>query len=416
MSARRAVTLHGLFVGLVLAASALASCTVTPPVQTVWPCRSDDECVPGFRCGARAGDPERTCMPGCTSSDDCEAGSVCTATGTCAVQCSFGSDGSPIEACPAGLSCGRLRYPLAASPESEGLCGAAPTCTINEDCGEGLRCASYDSTTLRGLSNLPCVPEVTATGCPAGWVGSSLGCLANCDPSPTEVSCAPGMACHRGTLVPIGARTSESACYFGFYGAPCRDDAECFVGRCTDVGGGARQCTETCDAAARVSLLPREQACRALGDRAGPLGARLVFACASSDADAACVARGGVGSGCRSDGPGPDDECADGLECRGGLCTRPCFDPMGCYLADDGGNPLANGFCDFGSGLCERLLDRGALCAFDAECATGLCAPPIPTAESRCDVPRGPTRFCSRDEECLSGRCLGSPMGLRLCD
>jgi hypothetical protein len=273
-------------------------------------------------------------------------------------------------------------------------------------------CAARRTTARRCVALEPAVcAHGDRDGLPAGWVGSSLGCLANCDPSPTDVSCPPGMACYRGALVPVGARTSESACYFGFYGAPCRDDAECFVGRCTDVGGGC--------AAVHRDLRGRG-ACEPPAARAGVPGARRPRRWRSARASSSVVLRArptprasrvaASAAAVAAMAPGPTTSAPTASSVARASAPRPCFDPMGCFLSDDGGNPLANGYCDFESGLCERLLDRGALCTFDAECATGLCAPPIPTAESRCDVPRGPTRFCSRDEECLSGRCIGSPM------
>lgn len=399
-------------------ASMACACTVTPPPHGVWTCRTDEDCAGGYRCSARAGDAALTCQLACDSSEDCPDDFVCSPAGTCAQRCTFTGVGNDRGGCPTGLSCERLRYPLGADPEPQGLCVTVDTCTANDDCPANQRCASYDSTMLRGLTNLPCVPTVSASGCPAGWVGTSLGCLANCDPAIGSIACAPGMSCYIGALVPVGARESESGCYFGFYGASCRDDTECFVGRCSDLGGGVRQCTETCDDAARLSLEPRAAACGALLDRAGPLGARLVFTCSGDDASAICVARGGVGSGCRSEGTGPDAECADGLECREGLCTRPCASDADCVLASATQNDLASGYCDPDSGLCRRRLDLGALCDLDAECTTGLCAPPLPTAEFRCDRQRRPSQLCTRDAECLSGRCVGGRMGmsLRICE
>lgn len=406
------VVTRSLALGLLLACG-LAGCVVSPREQ-VWACASSADCIDGWVCAAPAGDTERTCVPACQGDTDCPSGSICLPSHTCAETCTFASDGNPIEPCSSGLECARLRYPLGTDPQSEGLCVAAETCTTNTDCGEaGYRCASSDTTQLRGLSNLPCVPVGGPAGCPSGYVQTTIGCLARCDDELASIACPPAMTCHEGSLVSVGARESESACYFGFYGAPCRDDTECFVGRCTDVGDGRRQCTETCDAAAFISLQPRETACATLLSRAGALGARLVFTCSSEGADGVCVARGGVGSGCRSDGPGPDDECAEGLECRGGLCTRACEDTSACVLADTGQNPLANGFCDGASGLCLRLSPESSTCADDAECVTGLCAsPPLLTGEDRCRRPRRVNTPCERNAECLSGTCGGTP---RLC-
>jgi hypothetical protein len=394
---------------------ALSGCVAAAPQRDVWICDSDEDCVAGFRCSAVAGEPERRCMPTCRSSLDCNRGQ-CTSASVCAPVCSFGSDGRPIEACSPGLSCGRLRYPLTTFPESGGLCGLARTCSTDTDCGPASVCMSSSSPMLRGLSHLPCAPAPTGSACPTGWVGTELGCLPNCAPSTAEVSCPPGMACLQGSLVPFGARASEGACYFGFYGAPCRNDTECFVGSCLPVGDGTSQCTETCESAARLSALPPERACGALVNRAGVLGARLVFQCESAELYAPCVARGGVGSGCLAQQPGPDDECAEGLECREGVCTRPCVESWECLLRDDGGNRLANGFCDAESGLCAPLLERGERCELDDACVTKLCAPPSLTGgEPVCAEPRGPSVPCARDAECRSGSCRVTVL-LGLCD
>ncbi len=393
--------------------SALSACVVAEPTQELWPCTTNQDCIEGYLCTSRAGDPQRSCVAACETNDDCPARAVCLPSGSCAYTCTFASDGTALAACPTGLSCGRLRYPLGAQADSTGLCSVALTCTNNMHCGEGARCASSDNTQLRGLSNLPCAPLATESGCPPGWIGSALGCLASCDESLASVSCPPATTCHRGSLVPVGARDSESGCYFGYYGAPCRDDSECFVGSCVEVAEGVRQCTETCEAATFISSQPRETACRTLLARSGPLGTRLVFGCASDAEDAPCVAHGGVGSGCGRD---DDAACAEQLECRGGLCTRECFDHADCVLDDDGGNALASGYCDMNTGLCRRSLDVDSICDGDDQCTTGLCVPPVsPFGEYRCGEPRRASQPCTRDAECITGRCVGMRLGVRVC-
>jgi hypothetical protein len=414
---------------LVLALS-LGACMVTPPDPGRWACTTDDDCLDDFRCGTRPGEQARSCIATC-GGEGCADGSVCTAAGTCVAQCRFANGGAATVACPQDQWCGRLRNPRGSEPEGSGLCGSLPTCSTNSDCElpnppayvaalGPLECASSTITSLRGLSNLPCLPRQTDNACPAGWVfAGGLGCLPNCDPGLGLTSCPPGMSCYEGALAPVGARESESACAFGFYGAPCRGDDECLVGSCLDTGHGMR-CTETCDEAARVSLLPRDRACDSLLDDAGTLGVHLVFTCSGDDASAVCVPRGGVGTGCAPDvaaaDPDPleDDECMPGLLCREGQCTRPCVSHGDCVVDPTGRAPLANGYCD-DAGFCRRLLDQSSRCEFDDECVTGLCAQPVELAGYRCQTPRRPGSPCRRDAECLSGACAGGRFGVPVC-
>lgn len=401
---------------LLVSALLVSGCVVTPPQPGVWPCTSDDNCLAGHRCGVLGGDTSRYCTRSCTEDADCLDGDLCAAGGTCASRCSFANDGTAIEACPQGLWCARRSFPLGVSSESEGICGAIRVCKVNADCPEGSRCHSSDGGLLRDLPNLVCVPDTSLAGCPPGWINTSLGCLAGCDTALATVSCPAGMACYQNSLVAYGARQNESACYYGHYGAPCRNDAECFVGSCLDVGGGVHQCTETCESAARLFRAdPGDPACAALSERAGPLGARLVFHCSAEGSDGLCVAAGGVGSGCRSALLSAD--CASGLECLQGICTRACEDPLDCVVDDGITQPLATGYCSSESGLCASRRIEGALCAFDAECTTNLCAPPaLLVGDYRCARPRRPTSPCVRDAECISGRCLGMRLGLSVCE
>ncbi len=414
----RARSLLGAWATLSLA-MALPACVVSPPDRSVWACATDLECADGFVCGSRAGDPERVCVQACSQGADCGAGGLCLSNHACAEPCSFTTDGRPIDACAEGLSCGRLQYPFGSTPAGAGLCGRAATCTDDTDCEDEpspSRCASSTVLELRGLSNLPCVPIEEESGCPSGWVATTRGCLPNCDQAAGEVACPPGMACLEGVAAPIGARESESVCFFGFYGAPCRDDTECLVGRCYEGPGGRRQCTERCDDIARVSGRPRGSACPTLVTNAGPLGAQLVFRCASDAPDAVCYASGGVGSGCRD-----ASDCVEGLECREGLCTRGCFDDGDCILPDEGGNPLASGFCDLrlepDARRCRRRIAQNTTCELDAECVTNLCLSALDFSEApRCGRARAVGFPCARDVECASLRCgSGALPGLPLC-
>ncbi len=400
-----------------LAALALGACVVTPPSRDEWACASDEDCVEGYVCAARAGTVGRTCALRCASDEACGADAACAPNGTCARRCTFAPDATPIEPCPSGLACTRSRFPLGAASRIEGLCGSIPTCTIDGDCPGGMRCVSSDGASLRGLSNLICAPIPTDAGCPSAWIETALGCLPRCDGEGGAAACPAGMACHRGSLVPFGARLDESGCYFGAYGEACRDDGECFVGRCVDVGGGARQCTESCDDARRLFLVDEATAdpCPALLDRAGPFGARRVFSCEGAGPSAYCVGAGGVGSGCSIDAAASG--CAPGLECRQGVCTRSCASDPECALVPNDANPLASGYCDPATGLCAPRLPEDAPCTLDAECTSGLCAAPIiPIDGYRCTYPRRAATPCTRDAECLSGRCTGSRYGIRVCD
>jgi hypothetical protein len=129
--------------------------------------------------------------------------------------------------------------------------------------------------------------------------------------------------------------------------------------------------------------------------------------CASDAADAVCVARGGVGSGCRA-----TSDCASSLECLEGVCTRACRTSDDCVLPD-ADNPLASGHCDIELARCRPLLPNGALCTSAEECVGGACLRPFPDPRdpSRCGSPRAVGDPCFRDDECASRRCERSVFG-----
>jgi len=384
-------------------------CLVTPPSRVTWPCGRDTDCLDGYVCRVRGGDPERTCARACSVDADCGPGSQCLPNGACALECSFDADGRALVACPEGLFCGRLEYPLSSAQAGDGLCGIVPTCATDLDCqpeepqpGEPeLRCASSALAAVRDLSNLPCLPTPTLAACPAGWVGSAQGCLPGCD-TEAGAACPPGMACYERRLASIGAMPAASACFFGFYGAPCRDDLECFVGACL-----AGQCTVRCDEAARLSGLDRDRACAHLRENAGPLGVRLIFECAGDGAEDVCIARSGVGGGCG----GPED-CVDGFACgEDGTCTRGCDTHDECLIGSlFDANPLASGYCDPVTLRCQPRVPEGSVCSFDVECETSLCTSPLlPVGMNRrCGRQRSVGAPCGRDAECTSGRCARS--------
>lgn len=67
------------------------------------------------------------------------------------------------------------------------------------------------------------------------------------------------------------------------------------------------------------------------------------------------------------------DDCAAGLACRDGVCVDPCA-PLGegddCFFSDlDCGPGL---YCNFDTGVCERLAGEGEPCASEFDCAEGL--------------------------------------------
>lgn len=397
-----------------------SGCLVSRPAPAVWSCSTDPDCLDGYACRARAGDRERTCSRRCVVDGDCGPGAQCLLNGACALECSFDADGRPVVACPDGLYCSRLDYPLSSAQAGPGLCGIEPTCATDVDCQpEGgpapdeleLRCSSSALAAVRGLSNLPCLPVPTETACPAGWVATEQGCLPNCDAERAVPACPPAMTCYEGRLASVGASASASACFFGFYGAPCRDDVECFVGECLEIEPGRRQCTVPCDEAARLSAEPREIACARLHENAGPFGVRLLFDCASASPAAVCVARAGVGGSCRQSA-----DCGAGLVCGDdGLCTRECLVHEDCVATGTlDPNPLATGYCEPESGLCRRRLPESSQCDFDAECETSLCSAPLLAlgTERRCGRPRAVGAPCGRDAECTSRRCARSGMFL----
>ncbi|MCB9601327.1 MAG: hypothetical protein H6720_13465 [Sandaracinus sp.] len=213
----------------------------------------------------------------------------------------------------------------------DGVCYPVRNCRSSNDCAAGEVCLSE----LVGLGpedpesqGFYCVPAPDPVeGCPARSRSVQLEdgtpiCVATCQPPDTR--CPPGFGCLLQSAVL--SNDAEVLCFPGLYGVPCDDDTNCLLGRCLDTGAAGRQCTLSCDEAARLA-----GGCEGLSSLASVVSS-LRFECdADAGDDGLCVTRSGIGFLCTT----PESDayvCAEGLECAtfgtsdGDLriCTKDC--------------------------------------------------------------------------------------------
>ncbi|MFO0682016.1 MAG: hypothetical protein U0234_08195 [Sandaracinus sp.] len=349
-----------------------------------WSCAHDDDCIDGWVCADLGVLGSDTCRPACDPAhpDTSCPGGFCRSDGTCWDTCAIASDGALDRRCPASLTCVRRN-----GLTGEGLCMPAAGCTVSTDCGEPsfdcanevFRLPASDGSSTFSADRSFCIATPqgeSADRCPEGYFANGGICIPSCDQA--DDRCPPGMACVKGLGAVLGA-AGRSACLYGLVGLPCRDDSECFAGRCLVTASGLSTCTYSC-----ADLPVALGGCDALDGYSVPGFGGLDFEC---DAAGICAPHGAVGAPCNEAMP-----CNDEIGClneTGGVCTRPCGDDAECFVpgVDDPAlrrdvycAPLRSptGSLDF----CLNQRPIGASCDSSAQCVSGrcansVCAPPI---------------------------------------
>lgn len=369
-------SLRRLFLAPVLFA---AGCIVSPPDLTSEPfaCDNDQDCIDGWTCADLGVLGHDVCRPGCDPASPhagCPSG-FCTSAGVCWDSCSIASDGALDHGCRGALTCVRSN-----GYTGEGLCMPTAGCTVSTDCTE----ASYDcanevfhlpasnGASMFSADHSVCI--ATAQGddhdrCPAGYFTNNGICIPSCDQ--TNDRCPPGMACVKGLGGVLGA-AGRSACLTGWRGLPCRDDSECFEGRCLELASGLHTCSFTC----------------AEADAAGPFGCDILdgypiagFGGLDFECDSAgmCAPLGAVGAPCNEGMPcHPEIAC---LNDTGGVCTTTCQTRAQCVIETvDADQEREAVYCapittPTGGSLLFCLNQRplGATCESNGQCSTGRC-------------------------------------------
>ena len=365
----------------------LGSCVVDDGFldRDLFPCEGPADCGEGWGCVRAAPYATDFCAPDCAA-EDCDG--ICTVQfgqALCLRGCRFDAEGTP-SACPGeGYACIR-----SSTETDEGVCYPVNSCRTGADCAPEEVCLSE----LVGPAGSPrangfyCVPRPQEGECPARSApvridadGTAL-CLATC--APPDTRCPPGFGCLLQSAV-FAAAGTDVLCFPGLYGVACDDDTNCILGRCLDTGDAGKQCTLSCDEAARIA-----GGCGNLYSLASVVDA-LGFECDPRANDGQqgglCVTRSGIGFLCTT----PESDayvCSSGLECRRfpvsgggevGLCTRSC-------VIDDQCNRLGeqSNYClsTFRGGFCLPKGGHGAECIEDRQCRSGECAEGACTSEA----------------------------------
>lgn len=344
--------------------------------ERFYPCQAPAECGQGWGCLRASPYATDFCAPRCDATT-CDG--VCVGAGDgalCLRGCHLQEDGNT-SGCPGeGFAC--IRRSVA---RDEGICYPVTACTDNSDCPAGEVCPSE----LVGLTeafetdNLYCVPAPDEEGaCPPRTLAVELDegslCLASCDPPDTR--CPPGFGCLRQAEL-VSEDDEEIMCFPGIYGVPCDDDSNCTLGTCEDTGAPGRQCTLSCDEAARLA-----GGCQGLPSL-GRFAPALAFECdaeaGGDDGGGLCVTRSGIGFPCTT----PDSEayaCAEGLQCRsfpsgdGGVtrrCSRDCVSDEQCNRTGRSGNYCTDD--GVGGSSCLPKGGFGATCSAPRQCLSGGC-------------------------------------------
>jgi hypothetical protein len=372
---------------LAVAALVLTGCLVSPPDLTdhPFPCDNDQDCIDGWACADIGVLGHDVCRPRCDPSNPAAtcAGGFCNSAGACWDTCSIASDGALDHACTGGLTCVRRN-----GFTGEGLCMPTAGCSVTSDCiGANSDClnsvfqlpSSGGSTTF-SADHAVCIATPEEDRCPAGYFSNNGICIPSCDQ--TDDRCPPGMACIKGLGSVLGAG-GRSACLIGWRGLPCRDDSECYEGRCLTLASGLRTCSFTCAQADAAGT----EGCDILDGYPIAGFGGLDFEC---DTAGMCAPHGAVGAPCNEGMP-----CHSEIAClneTGGVCTSQCTRRADCVVSTVDSTPQREQvYCapistPTGGMLTFCLNQRpvGSACETSAQCTTGRCA------SSRCVFPVNP--------------------------
>lgn len=422
------------------------------------PCTEDADCETGFLCRQSTG--ECVVDPGCSRDIDCgpparvcEAG-VCIdgcgsagcvlpetcgpITGRCAVDqscttdgdcngaqpvCQGGQciDGCEISGCSPGAICNTTTHRCDGQPvcDTDADCGAPVSiCYLSvciDGCEPGLCGTGYVCGTTTGrcqpegsggcTSDAGCAPPSTVcqsgtcvSGCTAGSCGVGFLCNAatgRCEVDPgggctIDSDCtAPFTQCVSGECLPVGGDCTTNGCpvgqlcdpYLGAcesqgtvaLGAACTSHGDCASDYCLVLGGGVQVCTRVCGASHQC---PLDFNCFEVP----PAGTRF------------CIHEALIGKDYGSSGAGVACSAAVNT-CQSGICYTPtgqcsdtCQNQSECERAVDTCYLLIG---DFDGNLVEELLT--------------LCLPGA--------FGQGQGQFCSVNDDCLRGNCLGGTSG-----
>lgn len=411
-------------------------------------------CADGVRNGAEAG---VDCGPGCAAcqGDSCSGDTACE-TGHCAdgVCCESACDDLCMACSTEAKGSGEdgICGAVAAGADPRGDCedDGAATCGEDGTCDGAGACRRYAAGTVCG----------GATSCTGATQTDPGTCDASgaCQPGATT-ECAP-YAC--GATQCKTACSTEADCTAGHYcgpgsaclpqqdlGAACEADVACSSGLCVD----GVCCNYVCD-------LPCT-ACSAAKKGSG-LDGECGLIAAGSDPDDECADEGAAS--CGQDGTcdgmfgcsyypigtpcGADGSCTNGVEtdpdtCAGpSLCMAGATSACGAYICDftacrtscaQQGECVTGAYCSVGS---ECLPKRGAgsICLGDEVCLSNHCVFALPGTEicscNGTDAACSPLQYCfspfcapkkangstcTANNECLSDRCVGTPLVCDVC-
>lgn len=411
-------------------------------------------CSDGVRNGSETG---VDCGPGCAAcqGEPCSGDAACQ-TGHCVdgVCCESACDGL-CAACSAEVKgsgqdglCGSVAEGAdprgdceddgAATCGHDGTCDGAGACrryAVGTVCGGAPSCAGAIQTNPDTCDASGACQAGGATAC-APYVCGATQCKTACS---TEADCAAGSYCGPGSVC-LPKKDQ---------GAACGAEAECSSGACVD----GVCCNIACDFACT--------ACSAAKKGSGADGECGVIA-AGSDPDDECADEGAASCGhdgacdgagaCRYYAPGTPcgaaGSCADGEQtspdvCAGpGVCAAGGTTACGAYTCDatacrtscaQQAECVAGAYCSAGS-QCLAQRAAGSTCIDDMECLSNNCLIALPgTSLCSCsgdDAACSPLEYCfspfcapkkasgstcTADNQCLSNRCVGSPLVCDVC-
>lgn len=345
-------------------------------------CTTDIDCPTGEICRADQ------CIPGCASSDECEAGKFCNADGVCQTGCRDNTECGSNQVCSAG-SC----------QCTPGGCGDGKFCNTNSGACEVVTSCDQVTCPQDQVCNpvgLTCTARCTADSCSAGQVcntASGLCEVSNC-PGEDPGQCANNAA--RPMWDPVKCFCAECVtnndCNTAA-GEVCTANGTCFScetacdpGTPGTCGGATPYCiNECCVACVGAADCPQGQLCL----------------------DGAC----GVPPNCSTD----PTVCPAGTSCQNGQCS-----------ANQGGqacdptNPTScpgGTFCDPTTSTCSGGIGGGlgcGLCNADCTCDGGLSCNGFfceGCAISIMGIPIGNGVPCPNGETCLPLADLGLGLG-----
>ncbi len=340
-------------------------------------CAGPSDCGSGWGCVQASPYASDFCAPDCSELSGCDG--ICTVQSDgralCLRGCRLLADGTTSPCQSEDFECVR-----SSAETDEGICYPVETCRGSDECADGEICLSE----LVGLSpsdpdsaGYYCVPQPDEVGaCPSRSQPVTLGpgadlCLATCDPPDTR--CPPGFGCLLQSAV---FSEDEVLCFPGLYGVPCDDDTNCIFGTCLDAGGAGKQCSLSCDEAAR--LVGGCGNLFSLGTVIDALSLECDPTANGGAGGGLCVVHSDVGFICTT----PESDayrCAEGLDCRTfpttdgevRFCTRDCRIDQQCNDPGSDSNYCLLGVGD--GGICFPKGSDGARCLEDNECESGLC-------------------------------------------